>query len=254
LRTPVNKMRISTFVIVAFMIVGIAILAGLGTWQVQRLHWKEALIAKVEQRTSLAPMELDDFLDRQMLEDNWPYSPVKTMGTYDHSKEVYFFTTSIEGRSGWNVHTPMLLENGKYLIVNRGFVPYDMQEPQNRLAGQVTGLQELSGLVRVPETERPNGWFPENTPEKRELYWRDHALMSDLMGKGEGREFIPFFVDADDNPIEGGWPKGGTTIIAFSNNHLQYAVTWYGLGLALFGVGSYFLYSRRENTDRNKND
>lgn len=250
----VKRMRKSTIAVLVFMVVGIAILCALGTWQVKRLHWKEGLIAKVEQRTALAPMELDDFLSRQMLEDNWPYSPVMTSGVYDHSKEVYFFATSIRGRSGWNVHTPMLLDNGKYLIVNRGFIPYDMRDPEKRLEGQVTGKQELSGLVRVPETERPNTWFPENIPEKRELYWRDHDLMSELMGKSEGREFLPFFVDANDAPVEGGWPKGGTTIIAFSNNHLQYAVTWYGLALALFGVGSYFLYSRREKNNRDKHD
>lgn len=242
-------MRLSTVAIITSMIIGIAVLCALGTWQVKRLFWKEALIAEVEERTAQPPVALDAFLQSQTDKENWPYSPVTTQGVYDHSKEVYFFTTSIEGRSGWNVHTPMLLDNGKYLIVNRGFVPYDMQEPEKRAEGQVTGKQQLAGLVRVPETEKPNGWFPENDPEKRELYWRDYDVFTDLMGKGEGREFVPLFVDADNAPIPGGFPKGGTTIIAFSNSHLQYAVTWYGLALALLGVGGYFLYSRRQNNN-----
>ena len=242
-------MRTSTIITVLFMIVGIIILCGLGTWQVKRLYWKEALIAKVERRTALAPMEINNFLDRQMVEDNWPYSPISAKGTYDHSREVYFFTTSKEGRSGWNVHTPMLLGNGKYLIVNRGFVPYDMKEPDKRANGQVTGEQSIKGLVRVPQKEKPNGWFPENNPAGRELFWRDYNLFVDLMGKDRGREFVPFFVDADEAPNPGGWPKGGTTIISFPNSHLQYAVTWYGLALTLLGVGSYFLYSRRQNDD-----
>lgn len=241
--------RASTIATITFMIVGIIILCGLGTWQVKRLFWKEALIEKVELRTSLAPVALNDFLNRQILKDNWPYSPVSTKGVYDHSKEVFFFTTSIRGRSGWNVNTPMLLENGKYLIVNRGFIPYEMRNPADRLSGQVKGEQLLSGFVRVPEKEKPNSFFPENIPEQREIYWRDYNLMTKLMGKAEGREFVPFFVDADDAPITGGWPKGGTTIIAFSNSHLQYAVTWYGLALALLGVGGYFLYSRRQQDD-----
>jgi len=244
-----NEMRLSTIAIIVSMVVGIAILCGLGTWQVKRLFWKEALIAEVEKRTAQDPIELDAFLDSGADEENWPYSPVFTQGIYDHSKEVYFFTTSIKGRSGWNVHTPMLLDNGKYLIVNRGFVPYDMQEPEKRAEGQVTGKQQLAGLVRIPEKEKPNGWFPENNPDKRELYWRDYNVFIDLMGKDEGREFVPLFVDADDAPVVGSFPKGGTTIIAFSNSHLQYAVTWYGLALALLGVGGYFLYSRREKNN-----
>lgn len=242
-------MRISTFVIVASMIAGIIVLCGLGSWQVKRLYWKETLIAKVEQRTSLAPMEISNFLDRQMVEDNWPYSPISAKGTYDHSKEVYFFTTSKEGRSGWNVHAPMLMDNGKYLIVNRGFVPFDMREPEKRAKGQVAGEQTIKGFVRVPEKEKPNGWFPENNPDDRELYWRDFNVFVDLMGKDQGREFVPFFVDVDEASNPGGWPKGGTTIISFPNSHLQYAVTWYGLALSLLGVGSFFLYSRRQKND-----
>lgn len=229
------------------MAVGITVLCGLGTWQVQRLFWKEELIAKVEQRTALAPMEINDFLDRQMVEDNWSYSPIKAQGVFDHTKEVYFFTTSKTGRSGWNIQTPMLLDNGKYLIVNRGFVPYDMRDPSTRLEGQVSGKQSITGFVRVPEKVKPNSFFPDNIPEKRELYWRDYNLLVDLMGKSEGRDFVPFFVDVNDAPNPGGFPKGGTTIISFPNSHLQYAVTWYGLALALLGVGGFFLYSRRQN-------
>jgi surfeit locus 1 family protein len=242
-------MRISTIAILVSMIIGITVLCALGTWQVKRLFWKEALIAEVQARTAQPPVALDAFLKAQTDKENWPYSPVVTQGIYDHSKEVYFFTTSIEGRSGWNVHTPMLLENGKYIIVNRGFVPYDMQETEKRLEGQVKGKQQLAGLVRVPEIEKPNGWFPENDPDKRELYWRDYDVFVNLMGKNEGREFVPLFVDANDAPVPGGFPKGGTTIIAFSNSHLQYAVTWYGLALALLGVGGYFLYSRRQKNN-----
>lgn len=242
-------MKNSTIAIVAFMAVGIVILCGLGNWQVNRLYWKQELIAKVNQRIALAPMEINNFLDRQMVEDNWPYSPIMAKGVYDHSKEVFFFTTSIKGRSGWNVNTPMLLENGKYLIVNRGFIPYEMRNPADRIEGQVKGVQELTGLVRIAEEEKPNRFFPDNIPQKREIYWREFDLMTKLMGKDEGREFVPFFVDANDAPVPGGWPEGGTTIIAFPNSHLQYAVTWYGLALALFGVGGYFLYTRRQQND-----
>jgi len=239
-------MRFSTIALIVFMIIGIVILCGLGTWQVKRLYWKEDLIAKVEERTSLSAKPINAFLNGDVIKANWPYHPITVEGIFDHSNEVYFFTTSIEGRSGWNVHTPMLLDSGKYLIVNRGFVSYDLRNPELRSEGQVDGRQSITGLIRVPETQKPNTWFPENNPQKRELYWRNLSAFENLMGKEKGREFIQFFVDANDEPIRGGWPKGGTTIIAFSNSHLQYAVTWYGLALALFGVGSFFLYTRRQ--------
>ena len=242
-------MRRSTILILICMVVGVAVLASLGFWQVKRLHWKESLISRVEQRVALAPMELSEFLDRQMLEDNWPYSPVKTEGVFDHSKEVYFFTTDKSGISGWNVHTPLRLQDGRVLIVNRGFVSFERKDPSTRPEGQTIGIQPVTGLVRVPTEKSPNSFFPDNKPEEREFFWRDFQVMSELMRASEGERFVPFFVDANDAPNPGGWPKGGTTIISFPNNHLQYAVTWFGLALALLGVGSFFLYSRRQQND-----
>ncbi len=242
-------MKTSNLLIVAFMAVGIAILSMLGTWQVQRLFWKEDLIATVEARTKLQPMEINEFLDRQMLEDNWPYSPIMLSGTFDHSKEVFYYTTMDKVGAGWNVHTPLKLENGKYVIVNRGFIPFDFKDQAKRNAGQVTGLQTITGLVRVPLTEKPNSFVPDNALDKREFYWKSYDQMVSLMGTGTEREFVPFLVDANDAPNPGGLPVGGTTIVDFPNNHLQYAVTWYGLALTLLGVGSYFLYTRRRNSD-----
>ena len=120
-----------------------------------------------------------------------------------------------------------------------------MRDPQKRLQGQLEGEQEVTGLARAVIKEQPNSFVPDNNLDRREFYWKSHSQMADLMSKSDTGSFIPFFVDADEAPNPGGWPKGGTTIISFPNNHLQYALTWFGLALALLGVGSYFLYARR---------
>ncbi len=242
-------MRLSTVLVLVCMLAGTAVLAGLGTWQVKRLLWKEELIARVSARIKLAPMQLDEFLDRQMVEDNWPYSPVTTQGVFDHSKEVYFYATNKSGAVGWNVHTPLKLDSGKTLIVNRGFVPYDFKDVARRQKGQVTGRQSVTGLVRVPLPEKPNSFIPDNALDKREFYWRSLEQMISLMKTPESEDFVSFFVDADETPVPGDWPRGGTTIVSFPNNHLQYAITWYGLAFALVGVGTFFLFSRKG--DRN---
>ncbi|MEM7289592.1 MAG: SURF1 family cytochrome oxidase biogenesis protein, partial [Pseudomonadota bacterium] len=148
------------------------------------------------------------------------------------------------------VHTPLMLDNGKALIVNRGFVPFDFKDQELREQGQITGLQTIRGLVIVPAVEKPNSFVPDNAIEKREFYWRDLPAMARLMLQSEtDLEFIPVFVDADDSPNPGGLPQGGATLVSFPNNHLQYAVTWYGLALTLLGVGGYFLYARRQAND-----
>lgn len=242
-------MRVSTLLILVCMIAGVAVLCSLGWWQVQRLQWKEALIKTVEQRVQLPPMEINEFLDRQMLEDNWPYSPVTATGIFDHSNEVYYFATSKSGGSGWNVHTPLLLENGNKLIVNRGFVPFTMKDPSTRADGQIEGEQTVTGLVRVMADEKPAAAF-DNAPDKREFYWRSLSEMAEVMKTDETDQFVPFILEADGTLNPGGFPKGGTTIIKFSNNHLQYAGTWFGLALTLLGVGGYFLYQRGKSAGK----
>ena len=237
-------MKKSPVWVLMFMIVGIAVLCSLGVWQLNRLAWKQSLVERVENRLHLEPVPLEEIVEKAESGADFEYQRVSARGVFDHAGEVYYFTTH-KGAAGWNVYTPLILENGKILIVNRGFVEYAMRDPQTRLQGQLEGQQELSGLARATLNEQPNSFVPDNNLDRREFYWKSHSQMAGLMSKADLNSFIPFFVDADEAPVPGGWPKGGATIISFPNNHLQYALTWFGLALALLGVGSYFLYARR---------
>lgn len=242
-------MRLGTILIITCMALGVAVLGGLGTWQVKRMIWKESLIESVEDRIKLLPVNLLELLDSGTAKSEMEYTPVTITGNFDHSKEVYFYSTNKKGAVGWNVHTPMILDNGKVLVVNRGFVPYDLKNPAQREEGQVTSNQLVTGLVRIPLKEKPNSFVPDNALEKREFYWRDLEEMANLMRNEENQEFLGVIVDTDATGNPGGWPHGGTTIVSFPNNHLQYAITWYGLALALLGVGGFFLYSRRQGNN-----
>ncbi len=226
------------------MVLGLAVLIALGAWQVKRLQWKEALIERVEKRIASEPVALSKLEAGGFNRDTQEYQPVFVTGTFDHDSEVYFFTTAKGGASGWNVHTPLNLNDGRVVIVNRGFVPFTLKEPEKRAEGQVLGEQRVEALLRFPLSERPLGSLA-NSPETREFYWRNVGEMAGVMG-GAKDKYLPVILDQLENEISGGWPKGGTTITKFTNSHLQYAVTWYGLALTLLGVGGYFLFSRRQ--------
>lgn len=222
-------------------VVAFAILVGLGTWQVQRLHWKEALIANIENRINSAPRPLAD-IERQLDETgDVDYRPVSLTGTFEHDGERHFFTTW-EGDSGFNVYTPLRLEDGRYIFVNRGFVPYELKDPAKRRNGQVAGTVEIAGLARNRLDSKPGMFLPENDAARNIFYWKDLDAMAASAGLPAGTRFLPFFVDAGDAPNPGGWPHGGVTIVDLPNNHLQYAITWYGLAAALAGVVGAWLY------------
>jgi surfeit locus 1 family protein len=232
-----------TALFVVLGLVAFAILIGLGTWQVQRLHWKEGLIAMIEARVSAPPRPLAAIEARLADTGDVDYWPVSLSGSFHHEGERHFFATH-KGSSGYFIYTPLELDDGRLIMVNRGFVPFDRKEPASRREGQVEGRQEISGLARNLVDEKPNSLMPDNDPAKNIFYWKDLAAMSASAGVGRPDDYLPFFVDADDAPNPGGLPVGGVTLISMPNSHLQYAVTWYGLAAALAGVLGAWLWRR----------
>lgn len=244
-------MRRSRWVVLICMLAATAVLMSLGAWQVRRMHWKEALIAGIESRRHAAPVLLADMLDQWQASADVDYRPVTVSGRLDHAREVYYYTT-LNGAVGWNVYTPLALADGGWLIVNRGFVPDALRDPASRAAGQVAGPVTFDGLARDPVVEKPNRFVPENRPDKREFYWKSLPEMAASMRLDGQSALVPFFVDAGPTEVPGGYPRGGTTLVDFPNNHLQYAITWFGLAAACLGVGGYFLLAGGRQAGRAK--
>ena len=219
------------------------ILIGLGTWQVQRLHWKQDLLATIDARTHAEPLSLNEVELQYGRTGDVDYTPVTATGEFMHDAERHFFATW-QGASGYYVYTPLRLETGRVVFVNRGFVPFDQKDPKTRQQGQVTGLQTVEGLARNPLPGKPSMMVPDNDPDKNIFYWKDLRAMAILSDLDVDRGVLPFFIDADARPNPGGLPRGGVTMINLPNSHLQYAITWYGLAAALAGVMGVMLYRR----------
>ncbi len=216
-----------------FAIVGFIILCALGVWQVQRLAWKTDLIATVDARTHLDPVAAPGPGDWPTL--NLPdadYLPVTVAGTFDNSHEIFVYEALTEpagpaGGQGYFVMTPLETEDGWYVIVNRGFVPEEDKDPATRLAGQIEGPTEVAGLLR--QTQGRNWFTPANDVENDIWFTRDPAAIGAALGIPADR-LAPYYIDAFYNPdLPGGLPQGGETMVSFPNNHLQYAITWFGL-------------------------
>jgi surfeit locus 1 family protein len=201
----------------------------------QRLAWKEALIARVAMRMqmSLAPPA--------PAESEWPkvnaeadeYRRVKVTGTFRHDHEAlcYALLSDAKGKfsgPGYWVLTPLELAGGTTVIVNRGFVPLERADAATRREGQPAGTATVTGLLRLPE-ER--SWYtPADDPAHGVFQERDPVAIAKAYGL---TRTAPFFIDADSTPNPGGLPQGGETRLTFPNRHLEYAVTWFGLALTL---------------------
>ncbi|MGN7127338.1 SURF1 family protein [Methylorubrum thiocyanatum] len=207
---------------------------GLGTWQVERRVWKLALIDRVEARIHAEPVPAPG-------PEEWPgltaasaeYRRVRLTGRFAHDRATLVQALSERGAGFW-VLVPLVTDRGFTVLVNRGFVPTEARERSARAAGEPEGEVTLTGLLRL--SEPGGGFLRRNDPAADRWYSRDVAAIATARGIDGSTEVAPYFVDADAAPNPGGLPMGGLTVVAFHNNHLVYALTWYALALMTAGA------------------
>jgi surfeit locus 1 family protein len=231
----------------ALALAALAVLIGLGVWQLERLQWKEGLIAEIEARSTGAPITIAEALAIACQGRDPDYYRVGVEGRFHHDKERYLFAQSLaDGTPGWHVITPLETTGGDMVLVDRGFVPDVLKEASSRASGQVEGVVTVTGIVRSPEIQ--GSFVPDNEPEANRWFWRDLGAMARSMFPEGTVEMAPFFLDAEKSDVPGGWPEGGQTRLELPNNHLQYAITWFLLALCLLVIYAVYvrgLYRRR---------
>lgn len=215
----------------------LGVLVALGTWQLQRLEWKRDLIAKVEERVTADPIPFEEAVRRAEAGEDMEYAPVTLTGDFHFERTARVFG-AYGGTPGIFSFTPMQTDAGGAVYVNRGFIPQSVETSPPPETEQAT----VSGLLRYAESlSPPASWFRSAEQSVGGLWFvRDPRLFTAKAGV----KASPYYVDQFAVPGRE-WPKGGTTRLAFSNRHLEYALTWYGLALALVGVWVAFSLQKR---------
>lgn len=205
---------------------GILVFAALGIWQVERRAWKLALIEAVTARVHAAPVPAPSpalWPHVSALRDQ--YRRVFAEGRLLNDRETLVQAITDRG-SGYWVLTPLQTRSGTIILINRGYVPPERADRRSRAQALPSGFVRVVGLLRISE---PHGRFLRtNQPSEDRWYSRDVRAIA----RARGLTFVaPFFIDADATLNADGWPAGGLTVISFPNNHLAYALTWFGLSL-----------------------
>lgn len=221
-----------------FAAAAIAGLVALGNWQVERRAWKLGLIAQVAERVHAAPVAAPAAAQwAGLTRANAEYRRVRASGTFLDDRQTLVQAVTEQGGGYW-VMTPLRLADGSTVLVNRGFVA----EPfRARVAPAGSGTSEVVGLLRM--SEPGNGLLRHNDAARDQWFSRDVAAIAARRGL-DGNQVAPYFIDAAAVPPPAGadpqaWPVGGLTVTAFSNNHLGYALTWYGLALMVAAAAAY---------------
>ncbi len=228
-----------------FALAAEAALLGLGAWQVERLSWKTALIERIDVRSKAPPRPLPpSIVWPEYAAGDHEYERVSVRGTFESDREalIYRGSGAVTGglsQPGYWVMVPLRLADGARVLVNRGFIPLDRKDPSTRAGGAADANVEITGLVRAGEQR--SYFTPPDNPSKGEWFTRDPLAIAAAL---KLERAAPFSIDEDARVAAAGQPAGAATVIDIPNNHLSYAVTWFGLAATLAGVFAAFVFRR----------
>jgi len=236
-------------------LVALVAFIGLGTWQVQRKAWKGGLIDTLERRLAAEPAALpprEQWANLDAADDE--FRRVKFLATFIPGAEALVYASASALRSdvsgqGYWIFAPARTPSGALVVVNRGFVPDGRQDPATRAAGEIVGPIQMIGAMRWPE---PRGTFsPADEPGRNLWFVRDQMAIAAAKGWGQGPgqeqgEVAPFFVELEAPEPPGGLPHPGALKVNLRNEHLQYAITWYGLAVVVVVMFAFWLGSGRQ--------
>ena len=223
---------------------GVSVLVVLGIWQLQRLAWKEELIAlraaRLSEPAGPLPRDLGDPADLE-------YLRVAATGRFLHERALFLANRIHERKVGLHMVTPFVLEDGRGLLVDRGWIPMEMKEGANLSEAGPTGRVTVTGVLRRGGWGGLEMFRPENDPARRLYNWPDLAAMAaqaDLE-----RSVVGLYLAAEPNDGAGdAYPVAVPIAVELRNDHLQYALTWFALALVLVII--YVVYHLRPEREQ----
>ncbi len=219
-----------------FFIAAMATTVGLGTWQVQRLEWKSGLIAEIEAAKTQSPLTVLPHTKAEL--EAKEFYPVEVRGAWMGDTEFHITPRFFKGQLGYFLLTPLKLEDGRILLVNRGWIPAALKDLKSRPQTAISGEAEFLGLLRTGD-ER-NGLTPENQPEKNIWFGRDTLAMAESAGLDN---VVPAEVDIVGAQSMKHLPVPSDGSIRLRNDHLSYILTWYMIALGILAI--FIIYHRK---------
>ena len=232
-----------------FAAAAFTVLVGLGLWQLERKAWKEDLIEALTRRIAASPSALPPSGSwSQLNRADAEFRRLAVRVEFIPAPEGRVYTGGSALRAdisapGYFVFSPARLADGDLVVVNRGYVANPHPNRETRALARPQGFVEIIGALRWPEQR---AWFVPEHDQKSDVWFvRDHLAMAAAY---DWTTKAPFYIEQEAPVPPSGLPRPGKLKANLPNNHLEYALTWFGLAAALTGVFAVFaLQKLREN-------
>lgn len=209
------------------------LLEALGIWQIQRLHWKEALLQQIHDRMAQKPVPLPETIDNP---DLWEYRRVTLAGEFLSDQTTLIKPRTLDGRVGYHMYTPFRRASGGIVFINRGWISDDLIAKATR----PQAMMQVEGIVQTPHQST---FTPDNVPEKNDWYWPDLTAMAHTSQLDDP---LPVVVNIAERQPDT-YPAGGQVRVDLPNDHRQYAIFWFTMSMVLLVI--YFLSQLKEEKE-----
>ena len=226
------------FIPTLFTIPAIIVLLILGSWQVQRLNWKNNLIESMNLRISMPAIDLPELTSKDNI-DEYKYRKVKLKGEFLNDHEIFLFTGPkvMKGDAGYNILTPFQTDKGQIVLVDRGWIPSDKREQSTRPETIINEPTTIEGMLH--EGEKQAKFVFDNDVENNLWFWIDTKAISKVTGQNLKDIYVRITKNDNGNIL----PIPGENVIKHRNDHLQYAVIWYSFAIILLII--YIIYHKK---------
>jgi len=211
-----------------FSFIIIILLFSLGTWQLYRLQWKENIIRKIELSSKLPPTSLD-------INNMEEFKKIKIKGKL-LLKNYFLYQLNEKGNYGFNLISVLQTDNSNFFLVKRGWLPKIEKKYEENYPLEIVSNVEIEGVLHLVKPKR--NFVPENNDKEKFFYYLDINQLS----KSLNIKLAPYLIEQSSSDKYFINLKN-TSRINITNNHLQYAITWYVLGFCIL-IAFWFLKKR----------
>lgn len=230
-----------------FAIFGLTLLIGLGTWQLQRLSWKNDLIQRITRELNQPAMD-ESALHRCAASPAFcEFRKIALEGTYLHDQEALLYGRTYGGKPVTYLITPLKLSSGETLLVDRGWVPDNVDM---KSLHPVQGKVSLTGYIRTQSSR--NAFTPNNSYEKKRLFSVEPLAWAKAY---DVQKVLPFYLVLQEMDSKEPFPRMAEPLtVGLRNFHLSYAITWYLLAFALLIVYVFYIRKYRNSSQRSERE
>ena len=182
------------------------------------------MIQEIENSLKNDPVELSKVNEKNFLR-------IQTSGEIDFDKQIYLYNLNDNGKPGFEVVNPILINDKNYLI-NRGWIPFNKKD---KAEINVLNTNVIIGTLKTQS--KANSFKPNNDIEKN--YW--FTLNRDDIFSYTGKNFSKYIIYLNGDYKA---PKPKVITANISNNHKKYAITWFSMAISILLI---YLYFRKKN-------